>query len=125
MQDSSSPSSREDGTPDALSEEEWRAESGELDEERSPLDLSQEEQVMIFLQLVDRQLRPLPGVTIQIHGPGLPEPRTVTSDDRGEVLIEDCGPGDYVLSTAGRQLPVHTLSHADLEDDATAYRVLI
>ncbi len=112
-------------TADPIAEDDWRAESGELDEEQSPLDVSQEEQVMIFLQLVDRQLTPLAGVTVQIQGAGLPEPRTVTSDDQGEVLIEDCGPGVYVLRFEGKQIPVHALSHADLETDATAYRVLI
>ena len=110
---------------DPIAEDDWRAESGELDEEQSPLDVSQEEQVMIFLQLVDRQLKPRAGVTVQIQGAGLPEPRTVTSDDQGEVLIEDCGPGAYVLRFEGKQVPVYALSHADLETDATAYRVLI
>ncbi|MBL9003302.1 MAG: hypothetical protein JNJ46_03595 [Myxococcales bacterium] len=123
--DSHISTNHEDPNEEVVSEDEWRAESGELDEERSPMDVSLEDQVMIFVQLVDRDLQPLPGVTVEIRGDGMPEPRSVTSDERGELLIEDCGPGAYVLWAAGKQVPIHTLSQADLDADSAAYRVLI
>jgi hypothetical protein len=118
-------SSEEDENEQPISVEDWRAESGELDEERSPLDASLEEQVMIFVQLVDRGLKPLTGVQVELRGDGLPEPRQLVTDAQGELLVEDCGPGSYVLLAAGKQVLVHTLSQADLEADGAAYRVLI
>jgi hypothetical protein len=100
------------------------AEDADLDEESSPADPSTEDQPILYVQILDRQLVPRPSVQVVVSGTGLPESRTVVTDEHGCILIEDCGPGVYELSVRGETVRAPTLTQHDLELDDSAYRVV-
>lgn len=103
-------------------------EAEQLDEETAPLDPQTAERTILYVQILDAQQpepSPIVGAEIEVSGEGLAEPRQLSSDGQGEILIEDCGPGVYTLRWGERQGRVHTLSDDDLGLDTSAYRVLL
>jgi hypothetical protein len=100
-------------------------EERELDEETSPADPTSEDQPLLYVQLLAADFTPLAGITVEISGDGIPEPRTVETDEEGALFLDDCGPGIYQLSCDGNQATVHTLTQHDLETDDAAYRVIL
>lgn len=97
----------------------------ELEEELSPFDPDSDDQPVLFVQVLDRNFVPQAGVQVLVSGSGMPDVRSLTTDNDGTFLIEDCGPGVYELSCAGAQARVHTLTQHDLELDDAAYRVVL
>jgi len=107
-------------------------EEHELDEELSPFDPTTEDQPVLYVQIVDASLRPQADQPVIVRGAGIPEPRTLHSDEEGCLLLTDCGPGVYEIEriegagTAGAAVArAHTLTQHDLDADAAPYRVLL
>jgi hypothetical protein len=96
-----------------------------LPEEESPYDAAGEDRPLLFVQIVDRSFSPQSGVAFQITGDGLPDVRQGQTNESGELLIEDCGPGVYTLTVDDRSCFIHTLSRRDLELEERAYRVML
>lgn len=96
-----------------------------LDEESSPFDADVDEQPVLFVRLLDRELVPLAKVEVVVSGTGIPTPRSLQTEADGTLLIEDCGPGVYDLCCAEMKARAHTLTQQDLAADDSAYRVVL
>lgn len=96
-----------------------------LDEERSPFDAAVDDQPVLFVQLLDRNLVPLSTVEVVVSGVGIPAPRSLRTEADGTLLIEDCGPGVYEFYYDGSKAHAHTLTQHDLDEDDSAYRVML
>ena len=101
------------------------SEEAVLDEESSPFDANADDQPMLFVQLLDRDLVPLAKVEVVVCGAGIPTPRSLRTEADGTLLMEDCGPGVYDLCCAGMTARVHTLTQHDLDTDGSAYRAML
>ncbi len=113
-------------------------EEQELDEELSPFDPTTEDQPVLYVQIVDERLRPQADQPVIVRGAGIPEPRTLRTDEDGCLLLTDCGPGVYEIERIDRIDPTdridragaavaraHTLTQHDLDADTAPYRVLL
>lgn len=100
-------------------------EDRELEEETSPFDPTSEDQPLLYVQLLADDFTPLAGIAVEVSGDGIPEPRTVETDEEGALFLDDCGPGIYSLSCDGKRATIHTLTQHDLETDNAAYRVIL
>lgn len=71
--------------------------------------------------------RPLPGVPCQLRGPlpGAAISIELPTDAEGELVLEGCPEGSYLLSAEGKQCLVHTLLPLDLEEEAAPYRAVL
>ena len=96
-----------------------------LDEESSPFDADADDQPVLFVQLLDRDLVPLAKVEVTVFGEGIPTTRTFRTEADGTLLVEDCGPGMYDVCYAGMTARVHTLTQHDLDTDGSAYRAML
>jgi hypothetical protein len=95
-----------------------------LPEEISPYDPALENRPLLYVQILDAQLQPRAGIAYEVRGQGLTEPRHGTTDENGELLIDDCATGVYELVVDGNVKTVPALLQHDLEEDADAYRVV-
>lgn len=96
-----------------------------LPEEASPFHPSLENRPFLYVQILDGALMPRGGLTYEARGAGLAAPRRGTTEEDGELLIEDCDAGVYELCADGVSAVVHTLSQSDLDQDGAAYRVVL
>ena len=71
------------------------SEEAVLDEESSPFDADADDQPVLFVQLLDRDLVPLSKVEVVVSGAGIPTTRSLRTEADGTLLVEDCGPGVY------------------------------
>ena len=101
------------------------SEEAVLDEESSPFDAEADDQPVLFVQLLDRNLVPLSKVEVVVSGEGIPTTRSLRTEADGTLLVEDCGPGGYDLCYAGMTARVHTLTQHDLDTDGSAYRAML
>ena len=101
------------------------SEEAVLDEESSPFDADADDQPVLFVQLLDRDLVPLAKVEVTVFGEGIPTTRSLRTEADGTLLVEDCGPGVYDLCYAGMTARVHTLTQHDLDTDGSAYRTML
>lgn len=101
------------------------SEEAVLDEESSPFDANADDQPMLFVQLLDRDLVPLAKVEVVVCGAGIPTPRSLRTEADGTLLMEDCGPGVYDLCCAEMTARAHTLTQNDLDTDGCAYQVML
>lgn len=101
------------------------SEEAVLDEESSPFDADADDQPVLFVQLLDRDLVPLAKVEVTVFGEGIPTTRTFRTEADGTLLVEDCGPGMYDVCYAGMTARVHTLTQHDLDTDGSAYRTML
>ena len=118
------------GAPGAHAEREYGmalhlSEEALLDEERSPFDAAVDDQPVLFVQLLDRHLVPLSTVEVVVSGVGIPAPRSLRTEADGTLLIEDCGPGVYEFCYDELRARAHTLTQYDLDEDNSAYRVML
>jgi hypothetical protein len=100
-------------------------EEATLEEESCPFDADVDDQPVLFVQLLDRNLVPLSEVEVIVSGAGIPTARSLMTEADGTLLLEDCGPGVYDLYCAGLQARAHTLTQHDLDADSAAYRVML
>ena len=96
-----------------------------LPEEVSPYDPSIENRPLLYVQILDDKLQPRRGLSYEVSGQGMNEARSGTTDENGELLLDDCAAGLYELRAAEKSCVVHTLSQLDLDQDGTAYRVVL
>lgn len=96
-----------------------------LPEEISPFHPALENRPVLYVQILDASLQPRAGVAYELRGVGLSQTRSGTTDENGELYIDDCDAGLYELSTDGERHVIPTLSQLDLEDDGAAYRVVL
>lgn len=100
-----------------------------LPEEVSPFHPSLENRPVLYVQILDVSLSPRAGIAYELRGVGLDQGpdqvRSGTTDENGELYIDDCDAGLYELSTSGERHVIPTLSQLDLEDDGAAYRVVV
>lgn len=101
------------------------SEEAVLEEEISPFDADVDDQPVLFVQLLDRDLVPLAKVEVVVSGEGIPTTRSLRTEADGTLLVEDCGPGVYDLCCAGMTARVHTLTQHDLDTDGSAYRAML
>jgi hypothetical protein len=96
-----------------------------LPEEISPYHPSLENRPVLYVQLLDEKLHPLAGLSYELVGANSAEPRRGTTDENGELYIDDCDAGLYELVAAGKRQAVPTLSQVDLDEDGAAYRLVL
>lgn len=101
------------------------SEEAVLDEESSPFDADADDQPVLFVQLLDRDLVPLSKVEVVVSGAGIPTTRSLRTEADGTLLVEDCGPGVYDICCAEMTARAHTLTQHDLDTDGSAYRVML
>lgn len=89
-------------------------------EQEAPLDLEHTESIragadeaMLYVVIVDSQLRPRAGLRIEIEGDGLR--LSAVTDAQGILFLDDCPAGDYTISAGGLKAAVHTLLQSDTE----------
>ena len=96
-----------------------------LPEEVSPYHPALENRPLLYVQILDASLEPRAGLGYEVLGEGLSEPKSGTTDENGELIIDDCAAGLYELRADGNSCVVHTLSQLDLDQDSAAYRVVL
>jgi hypothetical protein len=96
-----------------------------LPEEVSPYHPSLENRPVLYVQVLDGGLTPRAGLPYELVGANLAEPRRGTTDENGELYVDDCDAGLYELVVDGKRQAVPTLSQVDLEEDGAAYRLVL
>ncbi len=68
-----------------------------LPEEVSPYHPALENRPLLYVQILDEALEPRAGLAYEVDGAGLSETRSGTTDENGELCIDDCAAGIYEL----------------------------
>lgn len=97
------------------------------DEEYSPFDAESQDAPVLFLRLVDAELRPRRHLHVEIAGPS--GRHSLISDGEGVVFLDGLEPGAYAVSAAlGTGLSTasaYTLFFSDLTDDKEPYSLML
>lgn len=97
------------------------------DEEYSPFDAESQDAPVLFLRLVDAELRPRRHLPVEIAGPS--GRHSLISDGDGVVFLDGLEPGAYAVSAAlGTGLSTasaYTLFFSDLTDDKEPYSIIL
>lgn len=103
-----------------------------IPEEDSPFDPQSQACLFVRVHVLDGDaagagFRPLPGEPCHLRGPlpGAAISIELPTDTEGELVLEGCPEGSYLLSAAGQQCLVHTLMPLDLEEEAAPYRAVL
>ena len=103
-----------------------------IPEEDSPFDPASQACLFVRVHVLDGSaadagFRTLPGVPCRLRGPlpGAAISIELPTDGEGELQLEGCPEGSYLLSAEGQQCLVHTLLPLDLEEEAVPYRAVL
>lgn len=103
-----------------------------IPEEDSPFDPESQACLFVRVHVLDEDargagFRPLPGVPCRLRGPlpGAAISIELPTDGEGELLLEGCPEGSYLLSAEGKQCLVHTLLPLDLEEEPVPFRAVL
>jgi hypothetical protein len=103
-------------------------EGAAIPEEDSPFDPSSQACLFVRVHVLDGGgFRPLAGVLCRLRGPlpGAALSVELPTDGEGELLLEGCPEGAYLLLAQGQQCLVHTLLPIDLEEEPVPFGAVL
>lgn len=103
-----------------------------IPEEDSPFDPESQACLFVRVHVLESGatgvgFRPLPDVPCRLRGPlpGSAISIELPTDGEGELLLEGCPEGCYLLSAEGQDCLVHTLLPLDLEEEPAPFRAVL